>query len=201
MNRQTSSRTPLDREAWILCAIDTLAVGGLAELRVEALAKRLKVTKGSFYWHFAGRKDFLIAVLQHWRDGRIRDIHKQTRSSPGKEHAQLLHVLDVYSAPRSRRGMMIELAIRDWALRDADARAVVAAVDAERLACARQLFMANGLSHDEAASRSTLLYAYVFGLSLMILDEAQMPATILRQQIAGLIAGHELRPSNELPAH
>ena len=104
MNRQTSSRTPLDREAWILCAIDTLAVGGLAELRVEALAKRLKVTKGSFYWHFARRKDFLIAVLQHWRDGRIRDIHKQTRSSPGKEHAQLLHVLDVYSAPRSRRG-------------------------------------------------------------------------------------------------
>ena len=97
--------------------------------------------------------------------------------------------------------MMIELAIRDWALRDADARAVVAAVDAERLACARQLFMANGLSHDEAASRSTLLYAYVFGLSLMILDEAQMPATILRQQIAGLIAGHELRPDNGFSAH
>ena len=194
-------RTTLDREAWVRCAIDTLADGGLAELRVEALAKRLKVTKGSFYWHFSGRQDFLLAVLQHWRDGRIHDIHKQTRSVPGREHAQLLHVLDVYSAPRNRRGMMIELAIRDWALRDSDAHAVVAAVDAERLACAQQLFMANGLSHDEAVSRSTLLYAYVFGFSLMILDEAQMPAAILRQQIAGLIAGHELRPDNGFSAH
>ena len=93
-------RTQLDRSAWVAGATEVLAEEGIAGLRVEVLAKRLKVTKGSFYWHFARRKDFLIAVLQHWRDGRIRDIHKQTRSSPGKEHAQLLHVLDV-SAPRA----------------------------------------------------------------------------------------------------
>ena len=188
MNRQTSSRTPLDREAWILCAIDTLAVGGLAELRVEALAKRLKVTKGSFYWHFTDRRDLLMAVLAQWKEGRIRDIIKQTRAQPGRELEQIYHVIDVYSASRSRRGLMIELAVRDWARRDAEAGAIVAEVDDVRLRCARDLFLACGVPMDEASSRCMLLYAYVFGVSLMIYEKFDRDVARLKRDIADLIA-------------
>jgi hypothetical protein len=45
--------------------------------------------------------------------------------------------------------------------------AVVEEVDAERLACTRRLFLALGLAPAEAAARSALLYAYVFGFSMM----------------------------------
>ena len=181
-------RTQLDREAWIAAAIEILATEGVAGLRVEVLAKRLKVTKGSFYWHFRDRQELLDAVLEHWKHGRIRDIVKQTRIQPGHEHAQILHVIDIYSASRNRRGMLIELAVRDWAKRDAGAAAVVAEVDDVRLRCARELFIASGMTLEEASCRCVLVYAYVFGASLLICDRFDADLERVRRDIAALIA-------------
>ena len=181
-------RTQLDREAWVNAAIEVLAEVGIAGLRVEVLAKRLKVTKGSFYWHFQDRRDLLISILGLWKEGRIRDIIKQTTAVPGKELAQIYHVIDVYSANRSRRGMMIELAVRDWARRDADAAAIVAEVDDVRLRCARDLFLACGVPMEEASSRCMLLYAYVFGVSLMSYEKFDSDVARLKRDIADLIA-------------
>ena len=181
-------RTQLDRSAWVAGATEVLAEEGIAGLRVEVLAKRLKVTKGSFYWHFTDRRDLLMAVLAQWKEGRIRDIIKQTRAQPGRELEQIYHVIDVYSASRSRRGMMIELAVRDWARRDAEAGAIVAEVDDVRLRCARDLFLACGVPMDEASSRCMLLYAYVFGVSLMIYEKFDRDVARLKRDIADLIA-------------
>ena len=187
-NTAKKPRTPLDRDAWVAGATEVLAEEGIAGLRVEVLAKRLKVTKGSFYWHFTDRRDLLLAVLSHWKEGRIRDIIKQTRAQPGHELAQIYHVIDVYSASRSRRGMLIELAVRDWARRDPEASVIVAEVDDVRLRCARDLFLACGVPMDEASSRCMLLYAYVFGVSLMIYEKFDRDVARLKRDIADLIA-------------
>ncbi|WP_068639375.1 TetR/AcrR family transcriptional regulator [Thauera butanivorans] len=181
-------RIQLDRQSWVNAAIEVMAEEGIAGLRVEVLAKRLKVTKGSFYWHFNDRRDLLLAILQHWKEGRICDIIKQTRVQPGKELAQIYHVIDVYSASRNRRGMMIELAVRDWARRDVEAAAIVAEVDDVRLRCARDLFLACGVPMEEASSRCMLLYAYVFGVSLMIYEKFDSDILRLKRDIADLIA-------------
>ena len=160
-------RTALDREAWIKGAIAILAEHGAERLRVEVLAKRLGVTKGSFYWHFKDRRDLQDAVLEFWKEGRLRDIRKQTQAEPGGEVAALLHTIEVYGSARNRKGISIEAAVRDWARRDAQAAAVVEEVDTERLTCACRLFLACGLTTEEAQARSVMLYAYVFGVSLM----------------------------------
>jgi AcrR family transcriptional regulator len=160
-------RVMLDRDAWIKSAVTILAEHGADGLRVEVLAKRLGVTKGSFYWHFKDRRDLLDAVLGLWKDGRIRDIRKQTQAEPGGEAAALLHTIEVYASARNRRGIAIEAAVRDWARRDPQAASVVEEVDAERLACACRLFLARGMNEEEAQARSLMLYAYVFGVSLM----------------------------------
>jgi len=120
-----ANRPPLDRKAWIQAATDALAEEGLAGLRVEVLAKRCGVTKGSFYWHFRDRQELLDEVLNLWKEGRIRDVSKQARGEPGKPLEQLVRVIDVYSSSRNRRGIQIELAVRDWARRDPKAARVV----------------------------------------------------------------------------
>ena len=181
-------RTQLDRDAWIDTATTILADEGVAGLRIEVLAKTLNVTKGSFYWHFQDRRTLLLAVLERWRDGRMRDIIKQTEARPGHELEQIYHVIDVYSTRRNNRGMMIELAVRDWAHRDPDARAIVAEVDQLRLNRSRNLFLACGVNHEEASSRCMLLYAYVFGISLLICDDFHHNISKLKSDIADLIA-------------
>jgi AcrR family transcriptional regulator len=182
-----SQRLTLDRSAWIRAATETLAEQGVDGVRVELLAKKLHVTKGSFYWHFKDRADLLMALLEQWRDGRIADIVKQTTAEPGAEHARIFHVIEVYSAARNRKGISIELALRDWARRDGAAAAVVKEVDATRLDCARRLFLACAVPDKEATSRSLLLYAYVFGQSMMNYEGSDLPE--LKRWIAESIAG------------
>lgn len=179
----------LDRAAWIKGALAALSEEGHAGLRVETLAKRLHVTKGSFYWHFRDRRDLVDAVLDEWKNGRIADIRKQTTARPGEELASLLHTIEVYSAGRNRKGLPIEIAVREWARRDTRAAEVVEEVDAERLACASRLFVSLGLTPAEAAARSVLLYAYVFGFSLMRCDRFVPDTTAAKDWIARLIAG------------
>ena len=181
------ARAQLDRQTWIGEAVEVLAEEGIGGVRVEVLAKRLKVTKGSFYWHFTDRQDLLNALLAEWKTGRIRDILKQTRAEAGEESERIHHVIDVYSSARNRRGIRIELAVRDWARRDPAAAATVADVDATRLECARRLFIGAGLSEDEAASRSMLLYAYVFGQSLMSYERFAPDIRQFKQWIADRI--------------
>lgn len=181
---RNGSRTQLDRNDWIEAATDVLAKEGVGGVRVEALAKTCGVTKGSFYWHFKDRQDLLGAVLEHWREGRIRDIEKTTAFAPGKERDQLHYAIEVYGASRNRKGMAIELAVRDWARHDAEAAAVVEAVDLYRLECTRKLFVAAGMSDAEAKSRSLLLYACVFGLSLMHYGSFDENLSDLKRRIA-----------------
>jgi len=186
---QSRGRPPLPRlqlapDRWIEAAIDVLAREGIAGLRVEALAKRCGVTKGSFYWHFKDRQALLDALLEHWKTGRILDIEKTTSVLPGKERDQLHYAIELYGANRNRKGMAIELAVRDWARHDAQAAAVVEAVDLYRLECTRKLFVAAGMSDAEAKSRSLLLYACVFGLSLMQYDHFDNDLPDLKRRIA-----------------
>lgn len=167
---ESTARKPLGRDEWIAGAIEALADDGVAGMRVESLAKRFGVTKGSFYWHFKDRQDLVDAVLQAWKDGRINDIDKQLGAAAGREREQLLQIIEVYGSNRHRKGIAIELALRDWARHDAQASAVVEAVDRYRLESASRLFVANGFGDEEARGRSLLLYAYVFGQSLMAFD-------------------------------
>ena len=104
--RSSAARTQLDRNDWIEAAIEVLADQGVAGLRVEVLAKNFGVTNGSFYWHFNDRQDLLNAVLQEWKEGRLRDIEKmvadgsigdygkQEQSMFRRELARLLKNLD-----------------------------------------------------------------------------------------------------------
>ena len=180
-------RESLDRAAWIAAALNIVAQDGIDGLRIESLAKKLGVTKGSFYWHFRDRRDLIDAVLDHWRAGRIRDIRKQTAAEPGGELAALRHTIDVYAAAKNRKGISIEAAIRLWAQQDANGLAVVEEVDAERLECTRRLFLALGLPKAEAAARSALLYAYVFGFSMMQCGRFDMDAAQTKEWIVGRI--------------
>ncbi|MFA7292018.1 MAG: TetR/AcrR family transcriptional regulator [Rhodocyclaceae bacterium] len=187
--RSSTPRTQLDRNDWIEAAIEVLADQGVAGLRVEVLAKNFGVTKGSFYWHFKDRQDLLNAVLQEWKEGRLRDIEKQSTAVPGKEMEQIHHVIDVYSAVRNRKGISIELAVRDWARHDPAISAVVEEVDSYRLECTRKLFVSLGLSDDEARARSILVFAYVFGHSLMAYDRSNPKVPEFKRWIAERITG------------
>ena len=48
----------LNKNSWLALALDVLAQEGRAKIQIEYLAKKLGVTKGSFYAHFQDRNNF-----------------------------------------------------------------------------------------------------------------------------------------------
>ncbi len=67
-----SERPTLCATDWEREALELIAEQGIQALAVEPLARRMGVTKGSFYWHFPSREALLDRALQRWEvhDGR-----------------------------------------------------------------------------------------------------------------------------------
>lgn len=61
-----AEKSRLSAADWQQAALDALSEGGLQNIAIEMLAKRLGVTKGSFYWHFDSRDALIQAALELW---------------------------------------------------------------------------------------------------------------------------------------
>jgi AcrR family transcriptional regulator len=156
---------------WVAAGLAELARGGgVDNVRVEVLAERLGVTKGGFYRRFKDRRALLDAMLETWRDGRIAAIRRQSEEG-GKTPADKIRFLGrIYTERANEQGNAIELAVRQWARGDQTAAAAVAAVDAARLKVVSSLFR-TGMSAQDADARAVLFYAFLFGQSMMFVDE------------------------------
>jgi len=157
--RKRPGRKPtVSREAWIAGAWAFLAEAGDEALRVEVLARRLKITKGSFYWHFADRDALMKAVLDMWErresEGLTAALHGEGAEEGGKPKAKLRGLLS-WLAPR----LGDEAGLRLWARRDKRTAKVVSTIDAQRLSVLERAFLESGAGKKEAAARGRLAYA------------------------------------------
>lgn len=67
-SRPPGERTTLTPADWEQAALELIAEKGVSGLGVEPLARRLEITKGSFYWHFPGRDELLARALDRWEN-------------------------------------------------------------------------------------------------------------------------------------
>jgi AcrR family transcriptional regulator len=162
----------LDESSWIKEAFEVLAEKSVDDVGIESLAKRLGVTKGSFYWHFKDRAALLSAVLRTWQQRSTLSIIERLEHS-GMSATERLRkiVLEPQSTPQSRKAAFVELSIRNWARKDPTAAAAVAEVDEQRLTYYQSLCRALGSSNEEAQVRAYLLYAAQFAECLITVDE------------------------------
>ena len=95
-------------------------------------------------------------------------------------------LIDLYTRRSNARGLAIELAIRALARNDAGAASAVQAVDAERLRQVASLFARLGHAAREAEARAVMVYAYLFGQSL--LDPKSVKAADMTLAVDALLA-------------
>ena len=127
--------TRITRDEWIGEGLRVLADEGDAALTVDALCERLNRSKGSFYHHFAGRNDYVSAVLAAW-ERRATDRLIETGHGPGTVEERLRAVNRQAS---ELRNAVLERAIRGWGAREPLAARVQDRVDARRLAFLEEL--------------------------------------------------------------
>ena len=152
---------------WAEAALHLIAEKGLAALTVSALASRLGVTKGSFYWHFHGRSDLLVAALARWEQ------RATTEAITGLEavtdpRRRLELMLDAASQPPRARSLYAALA---EAAEDPVVRRVLNRVASARIAYLETCYRKLGLAPTVARSHAVFAYAAYRGL-LQLAHEA-----------------------------
>jgi AcrR family transcriptional regulator len=167
--QKPAADAPLGRKDWIDAAIVMLAEDNVEALRVDTLAEKLGVTKGSFYWHFKGREDLLWAVVETWRlrmTSETRALIVDTTGTPWERLERLIRI--AISHRQDVPGGPLEVTLRDWSRRDSKVAAVVREVDTERVKFLCQLYREAGLSDGDAEDFAELHMAFVIGTRMTL---------------------------------
>ncbi|MFT6290570.1 MAG: AcrR family transcriptional regulator [Ilumatobacter sp.] len=158
-NPALHANTRVGKDEWLRGAIDLIAEGGVGGLKVEPLARRLGITKGSFYWHFDDRADLIAQALDLWLRLATLDVIERLR--PIADPEARLRALFTESFGELVDGPIDALLLAQ--VDDPTVGPVIQRATAERVAFLEQTYLELGLSRLRAAARARLAYAAYVG--------------------------------------
>ena len=151
-------------------AYRAMAEGGIRAVAVEPLARRLGVSRGSFYWHFEDRRSLVEAVLGRWEEESTEATISMTGriADPGERLVRLAEEA-LGEAPRDEasgegifRRRAFELAVSD-AAEDPVVRPFLERITERRICYVEECYRALGFPTEEARHRALLVYAAYVG--------------------------------------
>lgn len=186
----TEQTARLSREDWVNAALAIFAAEGIDAVRVEPLAQRLKVTKGSFYWHFKNRRELHEAIIEHWQQRCVLAL-THCFSSEDDLIEVVLNILLMWmrDEPFSPQ---LDAAMRDWARRSEPVRAVVKQADKTRTEAIAGAFENSGYTPESALIRARTLYFLQIGYYEADLREARSVRVQRWGEYVRVITGLEL---------
>ena len=154
-----SRKTKID---WFIASVEILNTQGHQSLTIDALTKKLGVTKGSFYHHFGGLKQFKTALLAHFEEAGTLQIIEQTEEEATPQ-AKLFRLIEIVSHQIAASPSNLEVGLRAWARQEDEVQQLLARVDAQRIAYVQALLEA--IFHDAAKAQlvSEMFYAILLG--------------------------------------
>jgi AcrR family transcriptional regulator len=171
--RRPRQRDPraLSRQDWIDAARRMLIAKGVERVRVDGLARALEITRGSFYWHFAGRKALLDAVLQDWRV-RNTDPFLAVAADDRRSAAERFRALVDIWLDETDYDPAYDAAIRDWARTSAGVAQLVRRVDRQRIDMLAKICRDHGHEPLQAEIRARITYFHQVGYYALGLKES-----------------------------
>ena len=154
-----AGRQSLSAQDWAEAALEAVAAGGLEAIAVEPLARRLNVTKGSFYWHFQNREALLKAALDLWEQQETVDVIAGLDAEPDP-YQRIVNLFKRANSSYKAGRLYLALAA---ASDDIRVSAVVQRVSEQRLSYLEQCYRALGMDATEAPLWSTFAYATFIG--------------------------------------
>lgn len=144
-------------EVWIEAAYKLLIEGGVEAVKILPLAKGLKLSRTSFYWHFPDREALLAALIRRWEEKNTGNLIRQTELAAPSINAAALNLIDCWITPELFDSQL-DRAMRDWARTDGALRTAFANADAARLAAIRAMYLRHGFGAEEADVRASAVY-------------------------------------------
>jgi AcrR family transcriptional regulator len=148
------------KEDWIRLGYQLFSEQGVTGIVVEKMAKKLKVNKSSFYWHFKTRKEFIDQLIIFWRKKETDRIIKLTNEQESglqrlKTFISLIYKQDPY--------LDFVFYLKRYARKEKEIQAVIDNIDNQRIEYSNELLQAIGYSKQEAKIKSKILHKHFIG--------------------------------------
>ncbi len=157
---KVEKRRAATRDDWLQVTLDVLRERGIEGVKVVAIARKIGLTSGSFYWHFGNIQDLLDAVLAYWEKSLTGHIIKDALEleGPPDERIRLL----MHQVIREDASMP-DGAIAVWAKSDATAAACFKRAMDRRFKFATVLFEEVGFPSRDAEIRGRMMVMTLMG--------------------------------------
>jgi AcrR family transcriptional regulator len=167
--RTAARKKTLSRERWIASAVAVLERRGIGAVKIDRLARQLRVTRGSFYFHFRNLADLKAALVEEWRQRNCRPFDALPRGGDSLAFFTAIARIWVDEAPFSP---LLDLAIRDWSRASRPLAAEVADADALRISLLSSAFRGLGYDEDESLVRARITYFHRIGYCALAFKES-----------------------------
>ena len=149
-------------EGWLEAAYDSLLESGVDSVKILPLAKRLNLSRTSFYWFFKDREELLSALISRWREKNTGNLVKQSEAYAETLAEAMLNVFDCW-LKKDLFDSPFEFAVRSWALQSPEIQAEVQQADQTRIEAIGRMFMRFGYGEAPADVRARTTYLVQIG--------------------------------------
>lgn len=179
MTTQDISRARLSEEDWLATAYDVLTESGVEAVKVMPLAKRLAVSRTSFYWHFKDREALLDAMIRRWEEKNTGNLVARTEAYAETIAEALFNLFDCWIDPELFDARL-DLAIRNWARNDAGLQARLDKADARREQAVKQMFLRFGYNAQDALIRArAMIYTQIGYISMQVRESTEYRISLM----------------------
>lgn len=153
------------KEDWIKLGYKQFSEKGISGIVIESMAKKLKVNKSSFYWHFKTKTAFIQSIIKFW----------ETEST-----SKIISLVQNEISPIDRLERLIELSflkdndidfffyLKKYAKSNKDLANRMDELDNQRLEFTANILMELGYSKSDSIIKSSIFYKYLIGYHEMI---------------------------------
>lgn len=175
-NKKTNSRG--SKELWLDAAHEILVKSGVESVKVMPLAKRLGVSRTSFYWHFEDRDALLNTLIQRWQDKNTANMLKKTNQYAETIGEAVFNLFDCW-IDKTLFDTQMDFAIRNWAQQSQSLKVILEQADQDRITSIRAMFLRFDFTQEQADIRAHTVYFTQVGYISMMVNDA-MPERLQR---------------------
>ncbi len=157
-------------EVWLEAAYDLLLESGVDAVKILPLAKKLGLSRTSFYWFFKDRDELMAALVARWRDKNTGSLVAQSEAYAESIAEAMLNVFDCW-LNSELFDSKFEFAVRSWALQSPEILAQVQEADRLRVEALTRMFIRFGHEETTADVRARTTYLVQIGYISMQSDE------------------------------
>ena len=153
------------KEDWIKLGYKQFSEKGISGIVIESMAKKLKVNKSSFYWHFTTKKAFIQSIIEFWETANT---------------SRIISLVQNEKIPLDKLERLIELSflkdneidfffhLKKYAKSSKALTNKIEELDNQRLEFTANILQELGYSKSDSKIKSSIFYKYLIGYHEMI---------------------------------